>query len=77
MFISITTNSMFKFFMFYQIVRYLISLFYYIYNLVQESELQIWSLRISSFQQIPAHNCVLVFLEHHQTIQYGEESLLA
>jgi hypothetical protein len=32
---------------------------------VKKSELQIWSLRI------PPRNCVLAFLKHDQSIQYG------
>jgi hypothetical protein len=32
---------------------------------VKKSELQIWSLRI------PARNCVLAFLKHDQSTQYG------
>jgi hypothetical protein len=52
----------------HQIVRYdtarkrAVYTLYTAVNAVQGSELQIWSLRISSFQQISAHNCVLAFL---------------
>jgi hypothetical protein len=38
---------------------------------VKESELQIWSLRISGVQRISARNCVLAFLKHDQSTQYG------
>ncbi len=38
---------------------------------VNQSELQIWSLQISSLERIPAHECVLTFLEHHQSTQHG------
>ncbi len=39
--------------------------------MVKKSELEIWSLQIRSFQRIPARNCVLVLLEHHQSTQHG------
>jgi len=38
---------------------------------VKKSELQIWSLPISRVQRIPAGNCVLAFLKHDQSTQYG------
>jgi hypothetical protein len=38
---------------------------------VIKSELQIWSLGILGTQRIPARNCVLAFLKHDQSIQYG------
>jgi hypothetical protein len=38
---------------------------------VKKSELQIWSLQISNFERIPARNCMLTFLEHHQSNQHG------
>jgi len=44
---------------------------------VNPSELQIWSLQISSLERIPAHKCVLSFLEHHQSTQHGWRSLFA
>jgi hypothetical protein len=37
---------------------------------VNQSELQIWSLQISSLERISARNCVLIFLEHHQSTQH-------
>jgi hypothetical protein len=41
-------------------------------NKINESkELRIWSLRISGVQRIPARNCVLAFLKHDQSTQYG------
>jgi hypothetical protein len=40
-------------------------------KMVKQSELQIWSLQISNLERIPAHNCVLTFLEYHQSIQHG------
>jgi hypothetical protein len=39
--------------------------------MVNESELQIWSLQISNLERIPARNCMLIFLEYHQLTQYG------
>jgi len=39
--------------------------------MVKESELQIWSLQISSFQQIPAREGVLALLEYYQSTQHG------
>ncbi len=45
--------------------------------LVNQSELQIWSLQISSLERISARNCVLTFLEHHQSTQHGWHSLFA
>ena len=48
------------------LIFFLIALF-----LVKKSELQIWSLRISDVQRIPARNCVLAFLKHDQSTQYG------
>ncbi len=44
-------------------------------KMVNQGELQIWSLRISNWERIPAHNCVLTFLEHHQSTQHGQHSL--
>jgi len=44
---------------------------------VNQSELQIWSLQISSLERIPAHKCVLTFLEHHQSTQHGYRYLFA
>jgi hypothetical protein len=38
---------------------------------VNQSELQIWSLPIANFERITACNCVLAFLEHRQSTQYG------
>jgi hypothetical protein len=38
---------------------------------VGQSELQIWSLEISNLERIPACNCVLTFLEHHQSTRHG------
>jgi hypothetical protein len=40
-------------------------------KMVNQSELQIWSLQISNLERIPAHNCVLTFLEYHQSTQHG------
>ncbi len=36
-------------------------------KVVKISELETRSLQISSFQRIPARNCVPAFLEHHQS----------
>jgi hypothetical protein len=41
------------------------------YSWIKKGELQIWSLRISGVQRIPARNCVLAFLKHDQSTQYG------
>jgi hypothetical protein len=43
---------------------------------VKSSELEIWSLQIPSFERIQACNYMLVLLEHHQSIQHGQKSLL-
>ncbi len=42
-----------------------------LFNEVKQSELQIWSLRISDVQRISACNCVLAFPKHDRSTQYG------
>ncbi len=39
-------------------------------NEVNQSELQIWSLQISSLERISARKWVLIFLEHYQSTEH-------
>ncbi len=52
-------------------LEFIVSLYDDPFDKVKESELQIWSLRISGVKRIPARNCVLDFLKHDQSAQYG------